>query len=246
MRAECRPLVCLHMFPQSGRSFENFARAASTRRQIVVPDFPGYGESDSPGKPIAADDYARSVWEVVDALNLTAGWESIDLFGIHAGAKIAAIAAYQRPDAVHRMILASAAVLTDAEVAYLRERLSALPLDEDGSRFRALWQMVERNRGPGMTLEMAATALAEILRGGERYAWGHQAVFDFNERFAALLGELPHPIVLLNPNDDLYEKTPRTSDYLRNGRLIDRPGWGHGFLDVFPAEVAATVEAALC
>ena len=235
-------LVCLHMFPQSGRNFEKLVAAASEHRIVVAPDFPGYGESDPPPSPITASDYAASAWDVVDSLALTDGFGQVDLFGIHAGAKLAVEVAYQRPDEVNKILLSSAAVLYPDELERLRKVFTPIPLDEDGTRFKVLWDMLTKNRGPEMTYEMMATSLAEILRGGEGYEWGHHAVFDYNHRFPDVLRSLHHPIALLNPKDDLYEMTPRTLSYIQNGELFDRPEWGHGFLEVYAADVARTVD----
>lgn len=235
------PLVCLHMFPQSGRNFARLIAEASVDRIVIAPDFPGYGESDPPPGPISASEYASSVWEAVDACGLLAEAGKIDLFGIHAGAKLAVEAAHQRTDDVSAIVLCSAAVLSPPELHDLRQALAPIPLDAEGTRFQRLWQMLMRNRGPGMSYGMMAENLAEMIRGGEGYGWGHSAVFDFNAAFPEILKSLPHPITLINPKDDLYEQTPRTVDYLNNGKLIDCPQWGHGFLESQAADVARCI-----
>ena len=239
------PLVCLHMFPQSGRNFEKFLQAASEDRTVIAPDFPGYGESDQPPTPISATEYAKSVWEVVDQLDLLAQGGRVDLFGIHAGAKLATEAAHQRPQHVNKMVLSSAAVLSETEVESLKKSFTSIPLDKEGTRFVELWGMLTRNRGPGVTYPMLANGLAEMLRGGEGYEWGHQAVFEYNKKFPEVISSLPHEIALLNPRDDLYEMTPRTIKYIKNGSLHDYPEWGHGFLEVHAHEVASTVDQLL-
>lgn len=239
------PLLCLHMFPQSGKNFERFLVHASDERVVIAADFPGYGESDPPDEPIAAADYARAIWHMVDNLEQTRGHDKIDLFGIHAGAKLAVEFAHQRPDDVNRIILASAAVLKPDEVAALKKSFTPIPLDNEGTRFQKIWRMIADNRGPGMTDELMATSFAEILRGGENYEWGHFAVFDYNQYFPERVSELPHAIALLNPKDDLYEFTPRTMEYLQNGTLLDCPDWGHGFLHVYAEDLAEKVNAHL-
>lgn len=235
------PLVCLHMFPQSGRNFARLIAELSIDRVVIAPDFPGYGESDPPPTPISASDYAGSVWDAVDACGLLDECGQVDLFGIHAGAKLAVEAAHQRVDDVSAMVLCSAAVLNSEELRVLRKSLAPIPLDAEGTRFQRLWQMLMRNRGPGMSYGMMAESLAEMIRGGEGYGWGHKAVFDFNASFPEVLQSLPHRITLINPNDDLYEQTPRTVSYLNNGELIDRPQWGHGFLESQAADVARCI-----
>lgn len=238
-----RPLVCAHMFPQSGRNFEAFVEAASEDRIVVALDFPGYGESTPPPHPISAAEYARSVWEVVDALSLCEAHGDVDLFGIHAGAKLTAEAVRQRPQDVNRVLLSSAAVMFPEEVARLKSVFTPIVLDEEGTRFNKLWEMVVKNRSPDMTLEMCAAGFAEMLRGGERYEWGHHAVFEYNLQFPDVLKSITHPVALLNPRDDLYAMTPRAMEYLPNAKLIDLPDWSHGFLEVHADKLTKLVHA---
>lgn len=243
--ADREPLVCLHMFPQSGRNFCDLLHLISDRRIAVAPDFPGYGESDPPPHEVNAEAYAESVWQVVDELDLLQASGKVHLFGVHAGAKLAVAATRQRPQAVGRLILSSAAVLSESEIAKLKQTLSPVPLDDEGTRFARIWSMVTQNRGPGMTQEMMALAFAEIVRWGSAYLWGSSAVFEYNRQFPEDVAALPHEIVLLNPKDDLYEMTPRTLPYLQNGRLIDLPDWGHGFLQAQSRQVAEALNGLL-
>jgi len=231
----------MHMFPQSGRNFLRFSEEASNDKIVVAPDFPGHGESDPPAAPIAAEAYAAAMWEVVDGLGLIDACGDVDLFGVHAGAKLAVEMTNQRPDEVNKLVLSSAAVLFPQEVERLKNSFEMIPLDEAGSRFQHLWRLVTRNRPERMTLEMCAAAFAEILRGGERYEWGHRAVFDYNLKFPDVLKTLRHPVALLNPGDELYVMTQRSLDYLENVTLFDLPDWGHGFLDINTEEVTRIV-----
>lgn len=235
------PLVCLHMFPQSGRNFEQFVQSIGTDRIVVAPDFPGYGESTAPESTISASDYAESICDVVNAFSLIEKYDQIDLFGIHAGAKLAVEFAFQHPEQVRRLVLASAAVLLPEEIERMKGTLSHIPLDEEGTRHQLLWDMLLRNRGPQTTLEMAAINFSEMIRGGEKYGWGHRAVFEYNTAFPARLAALRHPIALLNPEDDLYAMTPRSLEYLQNGKMVDLPGWGHGFLQTRADDLSVIV-----
>ncbi len=239
------PLVCLHMFPQSGRNFEAFLNHYPDNRLLVAPDFPGYGESTCPPQQINATDYANSIWHTVDALSLLDESGKIDLFGIHAGAKLATEVARLRPQAVNHIALSSAAVLYPEELEELKKAFFPTPLDQDGTRIKMLWNLLIRNRGPEQTLEMLATSLAEMMRAGENYEWGHYAVYEFNTHFPKVLSGLEHPIALINVDDDLYKMTTRTEAHLNNGRLYDFPNWGQGFLEANAAEVAPVIDRLL-
>lgn len=237
------PLYCLHMSPKSGRQFENFMRAASDDRVVVASDYPGYGESaHPPADPhVTLTDYARSVWEVADAL----GHEKVDLFGHHTGASVATEMTAMAPDRVNAIVMVSAVVLTDDERREFMEFFSPIPLDEEGTRFKIMWERIQEFKGPGMTLEMMADSMAENLRGGEAYEWGHWAAFTYGAKFDETVQSLPHKITVINPGDELYDITKRVEPLLRNGEIIDCPQWGHGFLDTFTDDTTEMVKKAL-
>lgn len=239
--ASKRPVVLLHMFPQSGRSFVNVLPYLAKDRIAVAPDFPGHGESDIPPEPIGAEKYASAIWDAVDALGLLDTHDRIDLFGIHAGAKLAVAFANQRPQAIHRIMLCSAAVLFKEELADLKSQYKPIPLDQAGTRFKTLWSLILNHSDPNLELEMAAITLAEMLRAGEAYEWGHHSVFDYNSVFPEQLKALPHEIAVLNPGDDLNAVTPRSEAYLQNGKLFERPDWSHGFMDLHPESLAQDI-----
>lgn len=241
--ASKRPLICLHMSPKSGRLFEEFMTVASSDRIVIAPDYPGYGESDHPPAtpPVRVQDYARTMWEVLDGL----GHQRVDIFGHHTGSKVAAEMAHQRPDSVGSIVMISALVLTQEEQDAFHATYQPVPLDEAGTRFVKMWEAIKFHRGPGMTLEMMAKSLAESMRGGEAYEWGHHAAFAYNKFFPDIVKSLPHKITVINPKDDLFELTPRVLDLLQNGTLINKTEWGHGFLDAFSEDAADVVKSAL-
>ena len=238
-----RPLACLHMSPKSGRIFASFMAPASDDRIVIAHDYPGFGESDAPppAPAVTIEDYAASLWEVVDALGLGV----IDVLGYHTGSLVAAEAARQRPGQVGRIAMISAPVFTPDEIAQLVAVYSEIPLDEDGTRFQKMWKSVIAHRGPGATLEMLATSFAENLRAGENYEWGHRAAFAYAPKFPEVVRALSHPITVLMPDDDLKEFTTRIAPYLNHGEIIGHPEWGHGFLDAHTAAAAAAIKAAL-
>jgi len=237
------PLMCLHMSPKSGRLFANFLDAASDDRIVIAADYPGYGESDLPPEdpPVRVQDYARTMWEIIDAL----GHKKIDLFGHHTGSKVAAEMAHQRPEAVGSIVMISALVLTTAEQEEFNSTYQPVPLDIEGTRFKKMWDAIVFHRGPGMTLENMAVSMGESMRGGEAYEWGHAAAFAYNKYFPDVVKALRHKITVINPNDDLYKLTPRVMELLQNGTLIDKENWGHGFLDAFTDEAVVVVKGAL-
>lgn len=233
------PLICLHQSPKCGLEFETFMRAASHDRTVIAPDYPGYGMSDAAPFEAATTIpmYAEEMWRVVDAL----GCDTVDLFGNHTGAKVAAEMAMQRGSDVHAIAMISAAILTDEEREMFKDMFTPIPLDEEHSRFKISWARVVERQGPGQTLEMMDRSIYMNMMGGEAYEWGHVAAFAWGKPFDEALSKLPHRITLLNPTDDLTECTRRADKLMRNGETIECPQWGYGFMDAFPEDTANLV-----
>ena len=232
-------IVCLHLMPKSGRSFAKLLPELAQGRLVIAPDFPGCGESDPypDGVMPSIPRYASSILEVIAHFNI----QRACFVGYHTGAMVAAEIALRRPALAEKLVCISAPILTEAEAADFQRRYAAIPLDEEGTRFKAMWARVLAHRGPGMTLPMAATSMAESLRGGERYEEGHQAAFAHSRAFAEALGKIEQPVLVMNVGDDLFELSKRADGCMRNGRRVDYPQWGHGFLEVWPREAAAAM-----
>lgn len=230
------PIVCLHMVPKSSRSFVNLMPFLAEDRLVIAPDYPGYGESDPP--PVAPEvdinDYARAVWGVIEQFEL----DEVSFVGYHTGSMVAVEAAQIKPQQVVKIINISAPVFTKEEVGQFHKYYAPIPLDVEGNRFRVMWERIMEYRGPGMTLEMAATSMAENLRGGENYEWGHRAAFNYTENYVANLLHLDQPILVMNIKDDLFKQSQRVDPLLKNGCRRDYTEWGTGFLDVYPEQVA--------
>ncbi len=232
-------VVCLHMSPKSGRSFHRLLPLLAAERIALAPDNPGHGESDlPPAEPrVTIADYAHCVWQCVDALATS----PVHFIGFHTGAMVAVEAHRQRPGRVLSIVSISAPLFTADELAALRASFQPLPIDEEGSRFRIMWERILRHRGPGMTLKMAADSLAENLRAGDHYEWGHRAAFDYADTYRERLAAIEVPMLVLNPADDLSEQTRRVDPLLRNGRRLECPQWGHGFLEAHSVAAAAVM-----
>lgn len=236
------PLICLHQSPKSSREFVSFMRLMGDRIVIAI-DSPGHGESDTPAQESDAtiENYARSAWTAVTAL----GYDNVDILGHHTGAKVACEMAYQHPEKVGGIVMISALVLTPKEREAFKFDFEPIPLDEDGTRFKHMWAQSIKYRGPGVTLENLAYSMAENLRAGEAYEWGHGAAFNYTDDFAERIKTLPHRVTVLNPNDMLFEYTRRVGPLLQNGDIIDHPEWGFGFLEADTKGAVAAVKLAL-
>lgn len=235
------PLFCFHMSPMSGRIFSNFIGEMGRDRQAVAVDTPGFGMSDRPAELPEIADYARAMAAVIDALKIDG---PVDLMGYHTGSLISCDLARLRPQQVRRVILVSAPLLNDAERAAMRELYKPTPPSLDGEHLMKRWRgFVHHNLGRGVDLESVADMFPDGLLGRNQAWWGHRAAFNHQPDMG--LPEVRQPVMIINPGDDLQQFTPRAKDLLINGRIIDKPEWGHGFLDASTAEAAALARAFL-
>ena len=231
------PVVCLHMSPKSGRIYHELLPHLAHDRPAIAPDYPGHGESClPPAEPhVTVADYAEATWQVIDD---RLGDQPVHLVGHHTGSMVAIEATRQQPDRVVGIVNIAAPVFTDDELAAMVNFFEPIPIDEAGTRFRVMWERILHFRGPGMTLAMAADSMAENLRAGDFYEWGHEAAFAYAPDYVKHLAQTDKPILVMNPKDDTFEATQRIDPHLKNGRRIDYPDWGHGFLNAYPDAVA--------
>lgn len=230
-----RPLLCFHLSPVSSAIYANFLAEMGRDRLAVAPDTPGYGESDPPREPPEIRDYAAAMGELMDTLGIA----EADCIGFHTGSKIALELALQRPRAIRHLVLISTPVYTDAELAQMRSEFAPMQVREDGGHLVDYWRALVNFRGPGQTLEMIMRYYPDHMRGGEVRHWGHRAAFNYS--YPENLPKATQPILVLNNHDDLESFTPRAMQYVKQGRLVEKPDWGHGFLDLRTAEFGKLV-----
>lgn len=229
LRSMERPLVCLHMAPQSGRSFENFLRAACKDRLVIAPDYHGYGESDPPPATLSVsiEDYARTNWQALDSLGIS----KVDLLGHHTGSKVACEMATQRPSSVNAIALVSASCRAYQPLAPDDDRFTPPNSDSEWEYIWTFWNDLSDMLGVRTPASVKQYYFAEFMRSGRRYAEGFRAAYEYNAVFKQTLEALDHEILVVNPKDDLYEITPKIMKHLRKAEFLDMPHWGHGFLD---------------
>lgn len=234
------PLLLLHMSPASGLIYENFMNVMGRSRVCIAPDTPGYGNSDSHKNPPMIQDYAKVMLELIKNLELE---EPVDVMGYHTGSMTAVEMANQNSGAIRKLILVSAPIFSSEELERFDQTYGVESIwTVDGERLLSLWRwFVDFFRvGTVNTIEDAGRIFYERLSGRERYWWGHHAAFQYH--FAAALGAVAQPVLILNPNDDLVDMTPRAANIVRNGLIQELPDMTHGFLDSRYEEVVPILE----
>lgn len=97
------PLLLLHGFPQTRAMWEPVLAPLAAHRRVIIPDLPGYGDSDAPAGP---DQAAKRVMaaqfiEMMAAL----GHARFDLAGHDRGGRVAYRMALDHPQSVNRLAL---------------------------------------------------------------------------------------------------------------------------------------------
>jgi pimeloyl-ACP methyl ester carboxylesterase len=237
-RASRPPLLCLHASPLSGLVYDRWLVEIGRDRLALAPDTPGYGSSAAPPQPPAIGDYADAMLRFIDELGL----REVDVMGYHTGALTSVEFARRHPGRVRHVVMISAPIFTPAELETLRAS-SATPVPSFEvaiERLLAGW----RREGKGMFRDATEDRVIDMrldsLRRFRTASWGFRAAFEYD--LTKTLPELSQPVLVLNPEDDLWTMTPRAKPLLNaQSRIHDLPGWTHGHLDAHTAEMAAVV-----
>ncbi len=230
-----RPLICLHASPRSGRAYINLMPVIGRDRIVLAPDTPGFGESEPPPEPVEIGDFADVMAEFI----MKQDFDSVDLFGFHTGSEIATELWHRMPKMIAHIIMYSAPLFSEEDLVRFRDAYTPIEFDENGMHNVMRWQAFWKWLGPGQTIENYADAFNETLRWGPAYSWGHRAAFAYP--MAKRLKQVTSPVLVLNPEDDLYEQSKRAADLIQKGRVHDMPGFGHGMMDTRTEEIAALI-----
>lgn len=226
---QATPLLCLHLTPKSGWIFEPLLADLGATRVALAPGTPGYGGSDAPPAPVSAEDYARAILAFLDRLvdEGTIGEGPVDLLGYHTGSTTAIELARIAPDRVRRLVLVSLADFTEQEQA---ARIASLdfadPLREDGSHVTAQWAAIGRVRDARLDHEWHHHSLAENLRAGRKLWWAYNAVHKYD--LEAGLSAIAALTLVINPEDDLWDRTRIAAARHPRFGYVELPGTGHG------------------
>ena len=78
------PLIVLHGWGANGQLMLPLCDALGSIRQCIVPDLPGFGQSEEPAESWSVDDYGDCVLTLIDKL----GFESVDILAHSLGGRI--------------------------------------------------------------------------------------------------------------------------------------------------------------
>jgi pimeloyl-ACP methyl ester carboxylesterase len=205
---EGRPLLLLHQLPLSSDEYREMIPAIGKRFQALCIDIPGYGHSDEPDRYYTIEDYASSVIQFLDALNI--GKASI--VGTHSGAAISVEVAAAYPERVDRLILNGCPYLPPEErKARLADpKYDPMKIEKDGSHLIKIWEKA-RGWSPHSDPLYWHRWVVDCLNSGERDA--HQALFRYE--MEKRLPLIKCPILLIYGTEDfLYSRMKDTEELI--------------------------------
>ncbi|MBU2545267.1 alpha/beta hydrolase [Patescibacteria group bacterium] len=105
---EGKPLLILHGWGSKKERWRTVAKLLSGRGfQVIVPDLPGFGESDNPDGVWGFDDYANLVDSFISSLDI----RHFRLLGHSFGGNVAIKYSLKHPDKVSKLFLVGAACI---------------------------------------------------------------------------------------------------------------------------------------
>lgn len=207
-------------------------QAALPERATIVPELPGFGESDPLPSPTL-----KSMADALAAMIAQLGYDRVDLLAIGLATPLACTIAQQHPKAIGAVVLDGCHGCDPQVPPVSRDRIAPVfPFDPGGGHIHRYWHMLRDSEANwpwfdgaagaarGLSLALAARplhdALVGILKQPEHYgdATGCQTL-DVDR-----LAQFHQPALLLkHATDPAYRYTEALASQLVRATVADRP-----------------------
>ncbi|MBT5239182.1 MAG: alpha/beta fold hydrolase [Rhodospirillaceae bacterium] len=175
-------LLLLHQSPQAGNMFEAALPILGEHFRTIALDTLGYGLSDKPDRVLEPEDYAQSIIEVADALDLN----SFAVCGAHTGATFAIQLAIQYSDRVSALVLSGPPLHPPLAPGASRRKPQMKPPPpprEDGTHLTELWQARWKVAAPIDPKIFQRRFLTAVMTGASSISAYHAVYkYDLTER----------------------------------------------------------------
>jgi len=211
------PLLCLHPAPSSGLYFTTVMPMLNAGRQVLAPDYPGYGGSDALAEAPTIFDYASAMLDLLDTMSLDG---AVDVLGFHTGCLVGAEMALENPDRIRRLLLCDVPYFDNAQRVSLKRKMAQpMPITSELESLTAPWDFNIASRIDTVPLPRAFELFAEHLRAGSHDYFGFSAAFSYDceSRFS----QLDADVVCLATKSGLHEATVTAHKAIRNSSFVD-------------------------
>lgn len=238
------PLVCFHMTAASSGAYELLMRQLEPHMPVIAFDTMNYGESFRTDRKAEISYIAETFLQAMTAL----GIERFHTFGHHTGVAIQSEMAIQAPDRVLSTVMNGAPYAPLEHAAAFAEQLAVpLPPSIKGTQFMWAWSRIKDFAGTGHRGELPPGIVeamhrdtVDMLRAGENWHWGYQAVFSYDLPAAVEKIQCPKYFVVgaRDVSFPLHEQA--TKDYPDAPSHVN-PDAGVYYIETFPEELAPVV-----
>jgi pimeloyl-ACP methyl ester carboxylesterase len=237
------PVIFLHGFADSRRSFDLVLPHLPAWIGAVAPSFRGHGESSVPPAGYAITDLAADVVALIEARALAPAV----LVGHSLGSAVALRIAIDRPDRVRGIVLAGATPSISASPAaraFWDEQLARLADPVDFAFLRSMAEGMVARPVPSSFIELMATESAKV----PAHVW--RAFLESRWRgegeYAGELGRVAAPaLIVWGDRDPRYRRADQDALVagIADARLVVYEGAGHALHWEEPARFASDVAA---
>lgn len=200
-------LLCVHQGPLSSNEYSRVMPILAKTHQVIAIDMLGYGKSDPPPHVYEVEDYARSLIDVLKALDI----EKASIIGSKLGATFAVEAAITYPNMVDKLILHGLPgfdpVIRKKLLNSWRYSTQFTELFEDGSHLIRIWER-EKRWGLSADPSLWQMAVADALAAGPECYIPYQSIFRYEEEEHLPL--IPCPTLLISGPKDIFRPSVET------------------------------------
>ena len=211
------PIVCLHPIPYSGLSFTSLAPHLNKNRDVIAPDYPGFGGSDKLLQKPSINDFAIAVLEALESAGVS---KPFDLIGFHTGCLVGPEMAVIAPESVRRLVLIDVPYFTNSQQLSMYDKVVVeSPVTSELGSLEKAWNFSITKRVQDTPLSRSYELLLEQLRAGDSEPLGYHAAFTYSceDQFPKVQQET----LIIASQSGLLEATRSSVEKFPNSKLIE-------------------------
>ncbi|MGH3745369.1 MAG: alpha/beta fold hydrolase [Mycobacteriales bacterium] len=186
--------VLCHETPLSWHAYERLIPMLEQDHRVIAVDTPGYGQSDGPGSPTTMEEYATTIIEGLDVLDVG----RVITYGLHTGASLALQIAVDLAEQGRTAgVAVSGLPYYSDEVRQARRVRQIPPVVDDGSHLTDTFRWEPDNYDAILRSRLVAGVIMQPERGYDAF----HAVYRYQP--ARLLDRVTFPALTLSHRGDV-------------------------------------------